>query len=331
MSALRAGYDALLVDLDGTVYAGPRAIDGAIDTLRDGDQQVLYVTNNASRAPADVARHLQELGLPATEGDVVTSAQSAAKLLSDQLPAGSAVLIVGTDALAEEIQKRGLLPVREFSADPVAVVQGHSTTTDWTILAEAALAIRAGAVWVAANVDPTLPSDRGLLPGNGSLVAALRTATAREPQVAGKPAAPLMRDAVQRAQARRPLVIGDRLDTDIAGGRGAGLPTLLVMTGVSTAMDVLRAPEAERPDHIGADLRALDLPAADSAVGPVEGCTAHVDGDDLVLSCAGGPVSAVDALRAACGAAWAAPAFRTVVAADAGAAAVLRQWGVDDH
>ncbi len=134
MSALRSAYDALLVDLDGTVYKGPVAIDGAVDALCGGDQHVLYVTNNASRAPGDVAAHLRELGLPASEQDVVTSAQSAAKLLAEQLPAGSAVLIVGTEALADEVRQRGLAPVREAAAEPAGVVQGHSVDTGWAIL-----------------------------------------------------------------------------------------------------------------------------------------------------------------------------------------------------
>lgn len=329
MTSLRAAYDALLVDLDGTVYAGAVAIPGAIEALCKGAQRVLYVTNNASRAPGEVAAHLRDLGLPAWDSDVITSAQSAAGLVSEQIPVGSGVLIVGTEALAEEVRSRGLRPVREASADPAAVVQGHSPETGWAILAEAALAIRAGAVWVAANVDPTLPSDRGLLPGNGSFVAALRAATGAEPQVAGKPASPLMRDAVDRASSRRPLVVGDRLDTDIEGGRAAGIPTLLVMTGVSTAMDVLRAPAGQRPDYIGDDLGALNATVSESAVGPVEGWSVHSDGDELVISCSLADPRPNDALRAASAVAWAEPTFTRVVANGDAAAAVLRRWGIE--
>ena len=142
---------------------------------------MLFVTNNASRGADEVAEHLRELGFTAAPDDVVTSAQSAARLLAEQLPAGAKVLVVGTDALAAEVRDVGLTPVRQFADEPVAVVQGHSPETGWPDLAEAALAIRAGALWVAANVDKTLPSERGLLPGNGSMVAALRTATDSEP------------------------------------------------------------------------------------------------------------------------------------------------------
>lgn len=329
MSALRSAHDALLVDLDGTVYRGPVAIPGAVDALTGGDERVLYVTNNASRAPADVATHLRELGLAAAEADVVTSAQSAAKLIAEQVPEGSPVLIVGTEALADEVRQRGLRPVRAASAKPAGVVQGHSSDTDWAILAEATLAIRAGALWVAANLDPTLPSDRGILPGNGSIVAAVRMATGAEPQVAGKPAPPLMRDAVERAAAQRPLVVGDRLDTDIAGGCAAGLPTLLVMTGVSTPLDVLRASVGQRPDYIGADLGVLSRPASDSAVAPVAGWSVETDGENLRLSCSSTDPRPADALRAACTTAWANPSFTRVVAGDRQASDVLQQWGID--
>jgi glycerol-1-phosphatase len=258
-------HDALLVDLDGTVYAGPEAIPGAVEALeaaRKRGRRISYVTNNASRAPATVSEHLASLGLTLTDDDVVTSAQAGAAVLAQQCPAGAKVLVVGTEALADEIRAVGLEPVRSADDEPVAVVQGHNPDTGWRILAEASLALGRGATWVATNIDPTLPSDRGILLGNGSMVAALRWATGREPQVAGKPAAPLLRQAIERAGARTPLVIGDRLDTDIAGGHAVAADTLLVLTGVSTPADVLAAPEDQRPHLLAADLGALaDLDA----------------------------------------------------------------------
>ncbi|NMO89309.1 HAD-IIA family hydrolase [Actinomycetospora sp. TBRC 11914] len=253
-------YDALLVDLDGTVYAGPDAIPGAVEALeaaRDGGLSVSYVTNNASRSPAEVAEHLARLGLTLTTDDVVTSAQAGAAVLAEQCDPGAKVLIVGTEALADEVRGVGLEPVRSADDDPVAVVQGHNPDTGWRQLAEASLALGRGATWVATNIDPTLPSDRGIMLGNGSMVAALRWATHREPQVAGKPAAPLLRQAVERAGASTPLVVGDRLDTDVAGGHAVGADTLVVLTGVSTPADVLTAPTEQRPTHVGPDLGAL--------------------------------------------------------------------------
>jgi HAD superfamily hydrolase (TIGR01450 family) len=257
MKTLAQEHDCLLLDLDGTVFRGHQPTEGAVRALADAHTTKLFVTNNASRGAAEVAAHLCDLGFAAAATDVVTSAHSAARLLAAQLPPDSRVLIVGTESLADEITAVGLRPVRLFADEPVAVVQGHSTHTGWPDLAEAALAIRAGALWVAANVDLTLPSERGLLPGNGSMVAALRAATDAEPQVAGKPSPTLMADALARGDFHTPLVVGDRLDTDIAGANAAELPSLMVLSGVSSARDAVRATPAERPTYIAHDLRSL--------------------------------------------------------------------------
>jgi HAD superfamily hydrolase (TIGR01450 family) len=258
----------LLLDLDGTVFRGHEPTPGAVETLEVVRSRTLFVTNNASRGPDEVAQHLGAMGFDAKPEDIVTSAQSAARLLQEQLQPGAAVLIVGTDSLAAEVRRVGLNPVRQFSDAPVAVVQGHSPQTGWPDLAEAALAIRNGALWVAANVDKTLPSERGLLPGNGSMVAALCTATDREPQIAGKPAPTLLMDALARGRFRSPLVVGDRLDTDIAGANAAGLPSLLVLCGVSTADDTVRAAVGQRPNYLAEDLRSLYTRADSLRVGP---------------------------------------------------------------
>ena len=257
MDSLARLYDCLLLDLDGTLFRGHAPTEGAVETLAAVDGRVLFVTNNASRSADEVADHLRELGLTASADDVVTSAQGAARLLGQRLPAGAKVLVLGTDALAAEVSAAGLQPVRMAADEPVAVVQGLSMSMAWPDLAEAALAIGAGALWVTANLDPTLPTERGLVPGNGSMVAALRTATGVEPLVAGKPAPGLMHDALARGRYRAPLVVGDRLDTDIAGANAAGLPSLMVLTGVNTARDAVRADSVHRPTYIGTDLRAL--------------------------------------------------------------------------
>lgn len=272
MNRLRDQYDALLLDLDGTLYRGPEVIDGAPKALApDGDsaQRLVYVTNNAARGPDPVAGHLAELGYPATAEDVVTSAQAAAGMLAHRLAPGARVLVVGTDDLAAEVEAVGLVPIRRFGdVPPEAVVQGHSPTTAWPDLAEAAYALRAGALWVAANTDRTLPNERGLAPGNGSMVAALRTASDREPLVAGKPYAPLMEDALERCGARNALVVGDRLDTDIEGANGLGLDSLLVLTGVSTLEEVVIAPPAQVPTYIATSLDALNADIVPEAVAP---------------------------------------------------------------
>ncbi|MGA5465627.1 HAD-IIA family hydrolase [Mycobacterium sp. NPDC050041] len=319
MTSIAAQHDCLLLDLDGTVFRGHEPTTGAVDTLAAVEARVLYVTNNASRAPGDVAAHLSELGFRAHADDVVTSAQSAASLLADQLPPESKVLIVGTEALADEVAGRGLRPVRSADDDPVAVVQGHNPQTGWSDLAEAALAIRAGALWVAANVDLTLPSERGLLPGNGSMVAALRAATNQEPQVAGKPQPTLFSDALSRGSYATPLTVGDRLDTDIAGANAAGLPSLLVLSGVSTADDTVRAPVDLRPGFIGADLRSLTRPADELRVGPHPGWQVDVDTTAVTVRATGHDHGdGLSVLRALADAVWSADIAGDSLTIDAG-------------
>ena len=333
MTTLVQQHDCLLLDLDGTVFRGHEPTEGAIEALETADTRTLFVTNNASRAAEEVAEHLRELGFTATADDVVTSAQSAAGLLAQQLPPGAKVLVVGTDALAGEVAAVGLQPVRLFADDPVAVVQGHSTTTDWPILAEAALAIRAGALWVAANVDRTLPTERGLLPGNGSMVAALKTATDAEPQVAGKPAPALMRDALARGTFRTPLVVGDRLDTDIEGANAADLPSLMVLTGVNNAADAVHARPEQRPTLIAADLRDLHSEAAALAVAAHPAWRVEVSGATVTVFATGsGTVDdELSVVRATARAVWdASPDGRavTVGAGDDTARAALERWAL---
>jgi hypothetical protein len=208
----------------------------------------------------------------------------------------------------------------------VAVVQGLDPQLRYATLAEACLALRAGAVWVACNMDATLPSERGPVPGNGSLVAVLRTANRIEPQVAGKPAPALMQKAVERVGAHTPLVVGDVLYTDIQGGRAAGMATLHVLTGAGTPADLLAAPPEARPDYIGADLGALDRDPDELAPGARPGWTVADGAEGLTLSGDGDPL---DALRALCAHHWAAGGGPARVAADGdGATTALRALGL---
>lgn len=332
MTSVARQYDCLLLDLDGTLFRGRQPTDGAVQALAEVRSRAFFITNNASRSAAEVAAHLTELGFTATADDVATSAQSAARLLADRLPAGSPVLIVGTDALADEVAAVGLRPVRRFDDEPVAVVQGLSMTIGWPDLAEAALAIRSGALWVAANIDPTLPTERGLLPGNGSMVAALRAATGAEPQVAGKPAPGLLTDAVARGEFRAPLVVGDRLDTDIEGANAAKLPSLMVLTGVSSARDAVYAEPERRPTYIGHDLRALHSDGDQLAVGPQPAWAVDV-GDGAVTVSGAGPDDGdgLSIVRAVASAVWGARSDGHplgIHAADDRARDALQRWSL---
>ncbi len=336
MKTLAQEYDCLLIDLDGTAFRGRRPTEGAVRALAEVRSRTFFVTNNASRSADEVATHLSELGFDAAAGDIATSAQSAAQLLADQLPAAAPVLIVGTDALANEVAAVGLRPVRRFDDGPVAVVQGLSTTVGWPELAEAAQAIRAGALWVAANVDPTLPTERGLLPGNGSMVAALRAATGAAPQVAGKPAPRLLTDAVARGDFSAPLVVGDRLDTDIEGANAAGLPSLMVLSGVNTARDAVYAEPVHRPTYIGHDLRSLHRSGETLAVGPQPGWRVEVTDAAVIVrgngACEGdGDEDGLSIVRAVAGAVWAARTGAGEIRIEAGddrARDALRRWSL---
>jgi len=264
MSVLADSYDAALFDLDGVVYLGPVAVEGApegVRALRERGTRVGFVTNNAARPPAAVAEHLVDLGILATADDVVTSAQAGAQLVAGRFAVGSKVLAVGGAGVWEALEEVGLVGVGSADDGPVAVLQGFGFDLTWQQLNEAAIAIHRGAHWVATNIDPTRPTDRGIVPGNGAAVDAVRQAVAVDPEVAGKPFRPLVDATVARLGAARPIFVGDRLDTDVAGAVAAGLDSMLVLTGAHGAADLVAAPPGSRPTHLGYDLRDLLEPA----------------------------------------------------------------------
>ena len=331
--ALADGHDLVIFDLDGVIYLIDKPIDGAaeaVERLRSGGTAVAYATNNASRRAADVAALLTGMGVPAEPAEVLTSAGAAAAVLAERLPAGSPVLVVGAEALRAEVRDAGLRPVETLEDKPAAVVQGYGPDVGWRILAEAALSVRAGAIWVATNTDRTLPSPRGPLPGNGSLVAVLRTALDREPDlVVGKPAPALFTTAAALSKAERPLVVGDRLDTDIQGAVGAGMPALLVLTGVSGPAELLAAPPERRPTYVAADLSGLFRPASDATVpapaGDLGGWRLDRADASATLSGSGDPVAA---LRLLCGATWDGVPLSALHPASPEAEALLKSWGL---
>jgi HAD superfamily hydrolase (TIGR01450 family) len=278
---LVARYAAVVCDLDGVVYRGPTAVPFAVQTLAGLDLPVLYATNNASRSPRDVAAHLRELGLECTPDAVATSSQAGAWLLARRLRPGAPVLAVGGPGVREALGEAGLRPVPpDAAADTAvqAVLQGYGPTVTATDLAEAAYAVQGGAVWAATNTDGTLPTDRGVAPGNGSLVAAVERAVGHPPHlVAGKPAPPLYLLCAERlgVDTARVLAVGDRLDTDIEGAVAAGADSLLVLTGVDDLRACLEAPANRRPTWVSPDLRGL-LADPDDGAGPLATLTAAV-------------------------------------------------------
>jgi HAD superfamily hydrolase (TIGR01450 family) len=301
-------YDVALLDLDGVVYVGRAPVPGAPDHLaraRALGMRLAYVTNNASRTPQAVATHLRELGLPAQHDEVVTSAQAAARMVASLVPASAAVLVVGGEGLRDALREHGLVPVASSDDEPRAVVQGFSPDIGWALLAEGAYALERGLPWVASNTDVTIPTPRGRAPGNGTLVQVLRMASGREPVVAGKPETSMHAEAVLRTGAVRPLVVGDRLDTDIEGANRAGVDSLLVLSGVTDEVDLVLATEAHRPTFVSDDLAGLlqrhPATVADGSGRRCGGRSARVVDGVLEVSGAG---SRLDGLRAACAAAW---------------------------
>ena len=306
---LATTYDVALLDLDGTVYLGAAAIPGAAEALRKAaaaSMRLAYVTNNASRTPAAIAALLTSFGVSATPGDVVTSAQAAARMLAERLPPGAPVLVVGGNGLRMAVREHGLRPVTTAIDQPQAVIQGYAPDIGYPMLAEGGLAVAAGALFVASNADLTLPSPRGIQPGNGSFIQVIATATGVRPLVAGKPEPPLHRESVLRTGAEKPLVVGDRLDTDIESAYRVGADSMLVLTGVTSPAEAVLAPSPQRPTYLAEDLTGLLEPhpavTSQDGIHRCGGWAARLKGDRLELTGGG---ERIDGLRALCAAAWA--------------------------
>jgi HAD superfamily hydrolase (TIGR01450 family) len=259
---LAKAYDTALLDLDGVVYIGEDAVPGVIGALNqahdDYGMTLTCVTNNASRSSQRVALHLQELGLQVIAEDVVTSAQAGAAELAKLVPQGSKVFVLGSKDLAREVELVGLTPSHDDSQTYDAMIQGYWPDMPFRILEFAASVLRTGVPWIATNMDMTIPTPTGVAPGNGTVITALGETVNRTPTlVAGKPETPLMQQSIDRTNAKRPLVVGDRLDTDIHGANNVGIDSLLVLSGVTTIEEILRAPVELRPTYLAWDASAV--------------------------------------------------------------------------
>ncbi|MGM7700034.1 HAD-IIA family hydrolase [Microbacterium sp. A84] len=307
------GVDVVLADLDGVVYAGPGALPYAVESLNKvaHTRRVGYITNNASRTDASVAEHLTSLGLTVVANDVVTSPQAAMRLLVTMVPPPATLLIVGGEGLVVEAEKAGYTVTRSAEDSPDAVVQGFAPEVAWTDLAEAAFALKVpeeegGIPWIATNSDWTIPRERGVAPGNGTLVSAVHTAVGRLATVAGKPEIPIFEEAIARFGATKTLFIGDRLDTDILGAARVGIDSVLVLTGIDRPKHVLAAPEGSRPTFILSDLRELHEPYPQTqrkdGVVTVNGASVRVIGGDVEILSEG--TRQIDLVRAGAIAIW---------------------------
>lgn len=304
-------HDVAMLDLDGVVYVGGHAVDGApeaIAAVRDAGVRVAFITNNASRTPDSVAERLVLLGVPAWSEDVVTSAQAAARMLAARLHPESRVLMLGGEGLGRALVEEALVPVRSLDegAEVAAVVTGYGPDVRWGDIMRAAVRIRDGLWWVASNTDLTLPTSFGPAPGHGVLVRMLEQFTGVAPDVAGKPARPLLDETIRRTGGRRPLMVGDRLDTDIEGAHHAGVPSLLVLTGVTGLPELVGAGPQLRPTYLSGGLSGLlhahPAPVPTTTGAECGGWRVGVGPDGRVV--VGGAGSPDDWWRAVATAAW---------------------------
>lgn len=304
MVPLVHNYDALLLDLDGTVWSGGQAIPHAVEEIEATGLPAMYITNNASRGSAEVATMLAAIGLETQPDRVLTSAQVALKIAQEYLQPGDSVLVVGAPSFRRLVEEKGYRVVDNADAHPKVVLHGHNPETGWRELSEAALAIQRGAQYLASNLDTTLPMERGFMVGNGSMVAAVTSATGVVPRAAGKPEPAMFVQAKSFVDSSRPLAVGDRLDTDIAGGVAAGVDTLHVLTGVSGPLALIEAAPEHRPTFIAEDMRGLQEDAAVLRPGAQGGFTARVDGGNIILSGGNDEATSVQALRTVLEVAW---------------------------
>lgn len=301
-------YDLVMFDLDGVIYIDGHAIDGApeaVAALRASGDAVAFVTNNASRTPAKVAERMTTMGIPTEASDVVTSAQAAARLLRDQYGDAARIWVLGAGGLREAVASEGL-EVVDGDGDPVALVTGYGPDVKWAEIMRAAVAVRGGLGWVASNSDLTIPTGYGVAPGHGVQVRMLADFTGVTPQIAGKPEGPLLRETIERVGGERPLMVGDRLDTDIEGAQRSGLDSLLVLTGVTGLTELVAAEPHRRPTYLSSRLHGLAHPqpatTRDGDRWRCGGCSAEIQDGRLTVEGDGDPD---DWWRAAASAAWA--------------------------
>ena len=236
---LAQAFQRFVLDLDGVVWTGDEPVPGAPETirsLRDAGKRLAFVTNNSSQTPESYAKKLADVGAQGEESEIVTSADAVARLMESRIPAlrGRAAYVIGGPGLLERVAGVGVRI--SDGADPTEcsiVVVGWDVNLTFDKLRIATLAIRAGATFVASNTDATYPTPEGLWPGSGAIVAALRTSTAVEPMVAGKPQPLMLEVAQERVGGTPALMIGDRIDTDVAAAQAVGWPSALVFTGAT--------------------------------------------------------------------------------------------------
>ncbi len=260
LSRLRAAK-AFVFDMDGVFYVGTRTLPGVqdlLDALALRGRKVMLATNNSMATPALYVERLAGMGIRVPAEEILTSALATHDYLLKTLPPGSGLFVIGMPALREQLFADGVFhPVQFGEEQPAALVVGLDRQFTYDKLAAAAATVRSGARFIATNADATLPTENGLVPGAGSVVAAIRVASGVEPTVIGKPETPMLEMALARmgVEPREAVMVGDRLDTDILAGQRTGMLTALVLTGVSTREEIAAFPI--KPDIVADDLPSL--------------------------------------------------------------------------
>lgn len=252
-------YKGYLIDLDGTMYAGTQVIPGApefIDRLNEAGIPYLFVTNNSSRTPEQVAEKLVKMGIRTTPENVFTTSRATAQFIHDEKP-GATIYVIGEDGILEALAEQGLEVVTHENPD--YVVTGIDRGITYEKLAGACLSVRNGARFISTNGDIAIPTERGFMPGNGSLTSVVSVSTETQPVFIGKPEPIIMEQAmaVLGTSKEETIMVGDYYDTDIRAGIGIGIDTLLVHTGV-TQPDFLKRYEVQ-PTHTRNNLNEWEL------------------------------------------------------------------------
>ncbi len=256
-------FDGLLVDLDGVVWIGREMVPGSVDALQrllGAGKEIVFVTNNPGKPAAAYMERLREAGIPVADDRVVTAGESTASLAAESAGAGAAEFVIGAPAFHDTVAAAGLelLEGEAGREANVVLVSGHRGF-DYEELLTATLALQRGAALFATSHDPTLPMPGGAWPGTGAILAAVETASGAVAEIGGKPEPHLFAMARGRlGAAERVAMVGDRVSSDIAGGREAGLETVLVLSGATSREEAGAA--VPRPDHVVENLAALALP-----------------------------------------------------------------------
>lgn len=251
--------EAFIIDMDGVIWRGRDILEGVPEFfayLEGNGLPYVLATNNATATPEDFAKRLHNASIQVGTDRILTSAQATAAYMAKQYPNSAKVLVIGDTGLRTAIKEAGFDIVNSAS-EAEAVAVGMDPTVNWQRLAEATLAIRAGAAFYGTNPDPTFPNERGQVPGNGAILAALRAASGQEPVIIGKPEIHLYQQALEKmgVAVEKMLVVGDRLETDIQGGLNLGAPTALMLTGVTD--EAMAKASDIKPTYVFKDLPEL--------------------------------------------------------------------------